>query len=55
MTELAQIEQEGPGTGSTEAPEGSGNSRVIFYWRCGYPETAADKLAAAEREPEAGQ
>jgi hypothetical protein len=31
MTELAQIEQEGPGTGSTEAPEGSGNSGFIFY------------------------
>ena len=29
--------------------------RAEAYWRCGYPETAADKLAAAEREPEAGQ
>jgi hypothetical protein len=32
MAELAQVEQEGPGTGSTEAQEGSGDSGVIFYW-----------------------
>ena len=29
--------------------------RAEAFWPCGYPETAADKLAAAEREPEAGQ
>lgn len=27
--------------------------RAEAYWPCGYPETAADKLAAAEREAEA--
>ena len=30
IAELTQIEQEGPGPGSTEAQEGSGNSGVIF-------------------------
>jgi len=31
MTELAQIEQEGPGPGPTETREGPGNSGVISY------------------------
>src|SRR6266566_2230670 len=31
IAELAQIDQEGAGPGSTEAREGSGNSGVIFY------------------------